>query len=399
MNIGTPVGPGQVAPPKILNQKFTVSYDFPVYFLRELFSSHTTALIDVITRQEKSKLHRCIVFLDDGLANARPELASQIQSFFQNHKCQAELRGPVQLVPGGEEIKRSEIEFKRITQQIVDSGMDRHSFVIAIGGGAVLDAVGYASAVSHRGVRHIRIPATVLSQNDSGVGVKNAVNAYGQKNYFGTFAPPWAVLNDLDLLSSLPARERRAGISEAVKVALIRDANFFNWIEASIEKLARFDPSAEEYMIRRCAEIHMAQIGSGGDPFEFGSSRPLDFGHWAAHRLEAMTDNQLGHGEAVAIGLALDTRYSVLAGLLPEGDDDRVFRVLTGLGLPVWHPMLEQPGEESLAVIDGLEQFRAHLGGKLTITLLSSIGVGEDVHEMHSDLISEAIYWLKTRAA
>jgi 3-dehydroquinate synthase len=385
--------------PTILRQKFEVAYEFPVYFLRNLFSPETGALMDAIARREPEKRHRCIVFLDDGLAKARPELPGQIQAYFNGNARTLELWDKVNLVPGGETVKRSTEHLDEISRLISDAGMDRHSFVIAIGGGAVLDAVGFATAISHRGIRHIRVPATVLSQNDSGVGVKNAVNAFGQKNYFGTFAPPWAVLNDLDLLTSLPDRERRAGISEAIKVALIRDREFFEWIETNLEPLYSFDRDAEEYMIRRCAQLHMNQIGRGGDPFETGSSRPLDFGHWVAHRLEAMTDNALGHGEAVAIGLAVDTRYSVLANMLPAGDEHRVLRVIEGLGLPTWHPMLEQRVQGSLSVLEGLEHFRAHLGGALTITLLSSIGVGHDVHEMDVRKVEEAIGWLKSRAA
>src|SRR5690606_29036842 len=133
--------------------------------------------------------------------------------------------------------------------------IDRHSYVIAIGGGAVLDAVGLAAATAHRGIRHIRIPTTVLSQNDSGVGVKNGVNLFDSKNFFGTFVPPFAVLNDYDFIESLPEREKRSGIAEAVKVALIRDRVFFEWLEASVGERARFDAQAMAYMIQRCAEL------------------------------------------------------------------------------------------------------------------------------------------------
>src|SRR5207247_5778183 len=108
--------------------------------------------------------------------------------------------------------------------------IDRQSYALAIGGGAVLDAVGFAAAIFHRGVRHIRCPTTVLAQSDSGVGVKNAINAFGLKNLLGTFAPPFAVINDQTFLDVLPERDKRAGMAEAVKVALIRDGAFFDWI-------------------------------------------------------------------------------------------------------------------------------------------------------------------------
>jgi 3-dehydroquinate synthase len=271
--------------------------------------------------------------------------------------------------------------------------------VIAIGGGAMLDLVGYVAATVHRGIRHIRVPTTVLSQNDSGVGVKNGVNAFGQKNMLGVFAPPFAVLNDSAFLDRLDERDKRAGIAEAVKVALIRDGAFFRWLERSVADLRAFRPAAVDYLIRRCAELHMAQIASGGDPFERGSARPLDFGHWSAHKLELMTGHALRHGEAVAIGIALDARYSVLSGLLPEGDDSRVCRLLGAVGLPLFHPTLKTADPSGgYRLIGGLREFREHLGGELTITLLAGLGQGVEVHAMDEKLILQAIDWLEATA-
>src|SRR5690606_1083383 len=127
---------------------------------------------------------------------------------------------------------------------------------IGLGGGAVLDAVGLVAATTHRGIRHVRVPTTVLSQNDSGAGVKNGVNLYDQKNFVGTFAPPCAVVNGLDLLDTLPPRDKIAGMAEAVKVALIRDAEFFEWLERHADDLVVFERSGMRHMIRRCAELH-----------------------------------------------------------------------------------------------------------------------------------------------
>src|SRR5690606_8364601 len=218
------------------------------------------------------------------------------------------------------------------------------------------------------------------------------------KNFFGTFVPPFAVFNDYDFIESLPDREKRSGIAEAVKVALIRDGVFFNWLETALDDLARFEPKAMAYMIRRCAELHMRQIGQGGDPFEFGTARPLDFGHWAAHRLEMLTEFSVRHGEAVAIGIALDTEYAVLAGLLPAEDNERVRAVLLGLGFSLWHPMLEQERDGQNVLLDGLREFREHLGGELTITLIEALGVGLEVHEIDAEKMIQAVANLKSRA-
>lgn len=377
-------------------QRFSVPYQYPVAFVRGLFDPLNRLFADVVSRDETAKQHRCFFIVDEGLASMGLETA--ITVYFNAYPDQLELVGSPMMVPGGETVKKDLAHVERMQNAIHTHAIDRHSYVIAIGGGAVLDAVGLAAATSHRGVRHIRIPTTVLSQNDSGVGVKNAVNFKGIKNYIGTFAPPWAVLNDFDFLTHLPERERIAGISEAVKVALIRDRAFYLWLEENVQSLATFQPSAEEHMVRRSAELHMRQIAHGGDPFEMGSARPLDFGHWSAHKLEALTNHHVRHGEAVAIGIALDARYSVLAGLLSEGMDERIVVLLETLGLRIWHPALENKDASGrLALLVGLEEFQEHLGGELTITLLRDLGVGVEVNEMDTDLVQQSLDWLKAR--
>lgn len=382
----------------MLLQRFEVPFEYPVCFTENLFDPENPVLVDTLCRKEAGKRHRVFFFLDDGLALARPGLVQDIQRYTDSHQQHIDLVRAPKLVPGGEKIK-SDLHFIETMQKLLfDYHIDRHSYVIAVGGGAVLDAVGLVSATSHRGIRHVRIPTTVLSQNDSGVGVKNGTNLFGTKNYVGTFCPPFAVLNDISFVMELGQRDKISGMAEAVKVALIRDAEFFAWLEQNCDNLATFRKEAMAYMIQRCAQLHMHQIGHGGDPFETGSARPLDFGHWSAHKLESMTRYHLRHGEAVAIGIALDARYSVLAGLLPPGQEDRICFLLEHLGFKLWHPALEQRGaEQEIEILRGLKDFREHLGGELTITLLSGIGVGVEVHEMNDDLIEAAIGWLKTR--
>jgi len=381
-----------------LLQRFSVPYEYPVYFTDKLFNPVNPVLVNTLNRLETGKRHRVVVFIDDGLLESRPELPQKIAAYADYHSTSVELMTAPIAMPSGEKIK-SELHFIEQMQKVVaDHHIDRHSYVIGIGGGALLDAVGLVAATSHRGIRHIRIPSTVLSQNDSGVGVKNGVNLYGQKNYIGTFAPPFAVLNDYDFIRSLSDRDKIAGMAEAVKVALIRDAGFYHWLEKNADALAVFQETAMQYMIKRCAQLHMHQIAHGGDPFETGSARPLDFGHWAAHKLETITRYRLRHGEAVAIGLALDTRYSVLCGLLPAGEEERVCYLLEHLGFKLWHPGLEsKTANGQLEVLSGLVDFKEHLGGELTITLLTQIGHGIEVHEMNDSLVYDSIQWLKQR--
>jgi 3-dehydroquinate synthase len=263
-----------------------------------------------------------------------------------------------------------------------------------------LDIAGLAAATAHRGVRHIRIPTTVLSQNDSGVGVKNGINAFGKKNFIGTFTPPYAVINDFDLLASLPDADKRAGYAEAVKVALIRDRVFFERLERDADALARLEPEPMRLLIERCAELHIEHITGSGDPFEFGSARPLDFGHWAAHKLEQLSHFQIRHGEAVAIGMALDVIYSRNIGLLDSGSAERALALLLRLGFVLFaNELIHLDADRQPVILKGLEEFREHLGGALTLTLLKGIGQGVEVHEIIPAKMLDALHELQQRDA
>jgi 3-dehydroquinate synthase len=380
-------------------QSFSIAYEYPVVFTRDAFNPANRALIDILARKEAGKLHRAAFFVDAGVLSAMPELADRIADYAAFHANRCTLAGPLAAVPGGESCKNDPGTVPRLLEKLSELAVDRHSYAIAIGGGAVLDAVGYAAAIFHRGVRHIRFPTTVLAQDDSGVGVKNAVNALGLKNLVGTFAPPWAIVNDSAFLDILPPREKRAGMAEAVKVALIRDGDFFRWIESNTAALSQFSAPHLDRLIKDCAELHMRQIRLGGDPFESGSARPLDFGHWSAHKLEHLTRHALNHGEAVAIGIALDARYSVMTGLLAAGEELRIIDVLKRLGFKLWHDALRQRHASGrLAVLQGLADFQEHLGGELTITLLAEIGRGVEVHRIDTDLVGRCIDWLHQQA-
>nr|WP_295834027.1 3-dehydroquinate synthase [uncultured Azospirillum sp.] len=384
----------------IIRQRFAVTFDYAIAFTRDAFDSANSTLADAMGTAGADPRPRCLAFVDMGVLAGHPALPEAIAAHFAARDDLPTLVAPPRLLPGGETVKNDPALIGQMHDAILGHGIDRHSYVLAVGGGAFLDAVGLAASTAHRGVRLVRMPTTVLAQNDSGVGVKSAINLNGAKNQIGTFAPPWAVVNDAAFLDSLPQRDRVAGMAEAVKVALIRDGAFFEWLERSADALTLFEPDAVAHLIRRCAELHMRQIAEGGDPFEQGSARPLDFGHWAAHKLETLSRNHLRHGEAVAIGIALDTRYSVLAGLLPEGEDLRVAVLLEHLGFRLWHPALarvDAAGQPQ--VLAGLEEFREHLGGRLTITLLAGIGRGIEVNAMDSALVESAIGWLSAREA
>jgi 3-dehydroquinate synthase len=380
----------------LLDYEIRVSFRFPVYFSRDVFASANTVLLKAAPSAVAPKPARILFVVDQGVSEAHPRLVDRIKQYCRDHAGALEIAGPVLVIPGGEQVKNDPGPTEQILGAIQDAALDRHSYVAAVGGGAVLDTVGYAAAMAHRGIRLIRFPTTVLSQDDSGVGVKNGINAFGQKNYLGTFTPPFAVINDSLFLTTLAERDWCGGLSEAVKAALIKDGAFFDQIEALAPRLAARDMTAMETIVRRSAELHLQHIATAGDPFEMGSSRPLDFGHWSAHKLERLTNHQVRHGEAVAIGIALDTTYSYRSGFLPEGDWKRVIALLQSLGLAVYAPELSHHAGDRPAVLRGLEEFREHLGGRLTIMLLKAIGVPFDAHEIDKGVMLGSIEVLRS---
>ena len=152
--------------------------------------------------------------------------------------------------------------------------------------------------------------------------------------------------------------------------------------------------------MRRGAILHLDHIRENNDPFEFGEARPLDFGHWSAHRLEGMSNYEIRHGQGVAIGIALDSVYAQRQGRITEDELERILVAFEQSGMPIWHPLLaERDDQGRLKVLEGLQQFREHLGGKLTITLPDGIGKRVEIHEMDTGLIEECAAYLGRRAA
>lgn len=380
-------------------QRFSVSFDYPVYFGTNIFAPENPALVDAIRRREPERRHRAAFIVEERVAELWPTLVDRIVSYTAAHADALDLVARPLVVAGGEGSKNDADAVPRLQRWFHDLALDRQSFVVIVGGGALQDVAGYAAATTHRGLRVVRVPTTVLSQNDSAVGVKNGINAFGKKNFVGTFAPPFAVLDDFRFLRTLERQDRIAGAAEAVKVALVKDAEFFRWLEANARRIEGFDEDALSEMIRRCAVLHLDHIAQQGDPFELGSSRPLDFGHWAAHKLESLSRFTLRHGEAVSIGIALDSRYSVERGLLPPDRAERILVLLDALGLPLWHEACDaRRSDGARSVLDGIAEFQEHLGGELTVMMLRDIGQGCEVRDMDVRAIDECLSWLATRS-
>lgn len=381
---------------KVIPVKFDHAYGFPVCFTRDVFNIGNTTLKNALGADLRVQAKKIVVFVDQGLSDLHPGLLRKIALWFEHHQGRFDLACDPVVFPGGESVKNSWEHVHRATGVMNDSGLDRHGAVVAVGGGALLDMAGFAATIFHRGIGLIRIPTTTLAQNDAGIGVKNGINQYGQKNCIGTFSLPIAVINDSDFLKTLSFDHFIGGVAEAFKIAVIRDAPFFSFLETHGALLKQRDQKAIQETIERCAQRHLDHIAGSGDAFETGSSRPLDYGHWSAHKIEILSGFSLGHGQAVSIGIALDSYYAWRLSLLSLDERDRIISALIHCGLPVWSPYLEiRDTRGRLEIEKGLEEFRQHLGGRLTFAMPQGIGNACERHEMDFKIVWEGIQFLK----
>ena len=374
-----------------LNVNFSVPQTMRLRFTSDCFGADWDQVLSLFaTDTDKSRVQ---FWIDEGVVTANPDIRNELERRLISSSDRLELTSPLHFVAGGEQVKNDDETIDKIFRQIDQDGLDRRSYICVIGGGALLDGVGYAAGIAHRGIRLVRFPTTTLAQADSGVGVKNAINAYGKKNWKGTFAVPWAVVNDQSLIRNLPQRDFVAGFSEAVKVSLLKSPGAFRFLCEHAKGIAERQWDAVMTAIRSSVLMHLHHITHGGDPFEVQEARPLDFGHWSAHKLEHLTQFRLRHGEAVSIGVALDVVYSHLVHGLDRSDMLATLKALEDMGLPIFDTEVE-----SGAVFDGREEFRQHLGGRLTLTMLRGVGNSINVHEIDRMAMLEAIRFLQDRA-
>jgi 3-dehydroquinate synthase len=376
-----------------LREEFSECHAHRVVFTNDLLSPDNDVLSTVLAQRANEPKGGVLLVMDSNVAEAWPHFAEGFAAKLASFDG-PEFRHALK-IPGGEESKNDTTVFDALFNAIDSHHIDRASWIVVVGGGAVIDTAGLAAATAHRGVRLLRIATTVLAQLDAAIGIKNGVNRLGKKNFVGAFAVPEAVICDESFLLTLNDREWCCGFSEAVKIACLQSDEFLQRITASADAVRNRDMAAAHPIIRECAERHLQHITQGGDPFERREGRPLDFGHWSGHRLESMTNFEVKHGQAVSIGVAIDTLYSVLDGRLNKDDGERVVQTLEALGLPIYHEALRDTDR----LLEGLEEFREHLGGRLTITLLDGIGAPVDVHALDHETIREAIRLLSVRSS
>ena len=287
-------------------------------------------------------------------------------------------------ISDGEQFKSQET-LTSIYDQLIAKRADRSTTVVALGGGVVGDLAGFAAASYQRGIPFIQIPTTLLAQVDSSVGGKTAINHPAGKNMIGAFYQPQAVFISLEMLRSLPDREFKAGLAEVVKYGAIMDEAFFIWLEDNMQSLLARDYAALGYAVEQCC-LSKAKIVEA-DETESGSRALLNFGHTFGHAIEAgLGYGKWLHGEAVAAGMMLAGRLSVLAGDLKQAEWDRLQQLLIKIGLPVDAPKL---GRDRYIELMGYD--KKVLDGKLRLILLRKLGKAHVTSDFSKELLVEVL--------
>lgn len=271
-------------------------------------------------------------------------------------------------LPDGEQYKDLD-SFNRIMTALLEQRFERGCTIVALGGGVIGDIAGFAAAAYQRGVRFVQIPTTLLAQVDSAVGGKTAVNHALGKNMIGAFHQPIAVISDLDTLATLPDREFCAGFAEIIKYGLIRDAEFFHWLERHAEQLLGREAAALSYAVQRSCEHKAAVVAA--DEHESGVRALLNLGHTFGHAIEhALGYGVWLHGEAIAAGMCMAARLSVRLGLLGTAEAERISTLLARVNLPTQAPAALPAAELHSAMrVD-----KKNLDGRIRLVLLEGIG-------------------------
>ncbi len=271
-------------------------------------------------------------------------------------------------LPDGEKFKTIE-SMARIYDWLLKEGFDRKSFVVALGGGVIGDMAGFAAATFMRGIDFVQVPTTLLAQVDSSVGGKTGVNRPLGKNMVGAFHQPRLVLADVDTLNTLPKEEFVSGLAEVVKYGVIRDAEFFSWLEDNAEAVLEMKPKALAHLIKTSCEIKAEVVGA--DEREGGLRAILNFGHTVGHAVESLTDyTGYRHGDAVAIGMAAAARLAHAQGLCGPEVPERLMALLSRFGLPTEFPKNLDPD----SVLKSIGHDKKAENGRVKFVLPERIG-------------------------
>jgi len=296
-----------------------------------------------------------------------PVIAQHHLSRLQSGLSVAGLASEVIVVPDGEAHKDWTTLYA-VHTRLLEMKAERSTLLIALGGGVVGDLAGFAAATYQRGIPLVQVPTTLLAQVDSSVGGKTAINHPLGKSMIGAFYQPRAVISDTATLATLPDREYRAGIAEVIKYGVIRDLALFEWFEANMERLLARDPQAITHAVVESCRIKAEIVAA--DERETGERALLNFGHTFGHAIETATGYGTWlHGEAVAAGMVLASRLSVLASGLPSREAERVVQLVRRAGLPI-----EPPSLELTTWLESMARDKKVESGAVRFVLLESLG-------------------------
>jgi len=380
------------------HQEFEVLCRYDVHFTDDLFDPANPLLPSVFVDPGPDGRFHVGVCLDEGLVNAQPDLPNRIGAYFDAHEARLKLAGEPAVLPGGEARKGDWEAMLDAVWHFGTPRFGRQDYAMIIGGGAILDLVGFALSIVYRGGRQVRVPTTVLAQCDGGVQVRTFVNEVGRKDFASTLAPPFAVINDRAMLRSLGRREWIAGTAEAFKIALCADEALFDFLCDSGPSIGDRDEDVMARIIQRSAVLHLDRIRGEVMTFGTGRDQPVDLGHWVGHRLEAMSRYWLPHGQAIAVGIAVDCACARRLGLISEDDLERVLDGLIRAGLPIYHKHLaDRTAHGQLKLLASLEDMRHRFGPSVTVTLPDRIGHAVAVRAPDRSVLSRALAELAIR--
>ena len=333
------------------------------------------------------KRARTAVVTDETVAGLHGQtLAASLQA--------AGIETPLIVLPPGEETK-SFAHLAELSGRLLDLKLDRGDLIVALGGGVIGDLAGFAASIYKRGIGFIQVPTTLLAQVDSSVGGKTAIDTPQGKNLIGAFHQPRLVLADLDVLSTLPGRQMRAGYAEVIKYGLLGDFGFFEWLERHGSEALGREPEALGRAVARSVEMK-AEIVAEDETETSGRRALLNLGHTFGHAFEAETGfgDMLLHGEGVALGCAMAFRFSSRLGLCSGQDAERASAAIAAAGLPTRIGEIPAGPFAADALVDHMAQDKKAEGGRLTFILAHGVGdafVAKDVDagEVRRFLIEE----------
>ena len=324
---------------------------------------------------------RCAVVTDNIIS---PLFANRVQRSLTS----AGFRPTLITIPAGEKSKTLE-QASTICEQMTAAGLDRQSFVIGLGGGVIGDLSGFVAAIYHRGIPHVQIPTTLLAMVDSSIGGKTGVNTHDGKNLLGVIHQPWLVIDDVDVLKTLPRREFNQGFAEIIKHAIIADAKMFKTLQSWKARSSR-QPLVLQSLIKRNIKIKAAVVARD-ERDRSGERAILNFGHTVGHAIErAGNYRKFLHGEALSLGIVAACAISTKRAGLPEDQRDAVVDLLNRFDLPTRLPK-NFPREKIFKALKFDKKFEA---GKIRFVVAPRVGAAclrsdvtlEDIHEVINSL-------------